>query len=256
MKRISFIIFTILILLKSSFGYATAQAPDYLIQGKDTLALHSNPLEIYFKNNPIKEGIITTRSTGLWRGYIAFFQIIDNKLVVQDIYKEEYFKDSSGKHQEKLTSIYNIVFGENKNFSCNFYDAVLISPSGKLLEYMHMGYSSIYENYNLFEFKNGNFIKEKKLTAEEFTRLKLAHFENFKNTDEYKKMLDETISAFKETDSEMSDMLGGLSKEEIKRKKQNKYLYEKEKEVERIKSAQNFIFLFISDNIKTIDLPN
>ena len=256
MKKISFTILTIFLLLKSNSGFATGQIPDYLIQGKDTLALHSNPLEPYFKNNPIKDGIITMRSSGLWRGYIAYFKIIENKLTVHDIFKYEYVMAESGKHQEKLTSIYDAVFGQNNNFNCDFYNGVLVSPSGKLLNYVHMGYSSTYENYNLFEFKDGNFIKQKKLTAEEFTMLKLAHFENFKKTSEYEKMLDEMINAFKETDSEMSSSLGGLSREEKKRKRKNKYLYEKEKEIEQIKSAQNFIFLFNSDKIKTIDLPN
>lgn len=256
MKKVSFIILTILMLLKCNFGYATGQIPDYLIQGKDTLALHSNPLETYFKDKPLKDEIIKVRSTALWRGYIAYFQIIDNKLVVQDIYKEDYFVDSNGKHQEKLISIYDIVFGEPKNFECNFYNGVLISPSGEMLNYVHMGYSSTYEKYHLFEIKDGNLVKQKNLSTEEFTKLKFQHFEHFKKTSEYKTMLDEMISSFKEMDEDISDSFGGLSKEEKKKIKKNKYLFEKEKEIEQIKSAQNFIFLFTSNNMKTIDLPN
>ena len=256
MKNIYFIILTFLMLLKCNFGYATGQIPDYLIQGKDTLALHSNPLEDYFKNKPLKDEIIKVRSTALWRGYIAYFQIIDNKLVVQDIYKEDYFVDSNGNRQEKLISIYDIVFGEHKNFECDFYNGVLISPSGEMLNYVHMGYSSTYENYHLFEIKEGNLVKQKNLSANEFTKLKLQHFEQFKKTGEYKTMLDEMISSFNEMDKDISDSIGGLSKEEKKKRRKNKYLFDKEKEMEQIKSAQNFIFLFTSNNIKTIDLPN
>lgn len=243
-------------LLKCNFGYATGQIPDYLIQGKDTLALHSNPLEAYFKDKPLKDEIINETSTALWRGYIAYFQIIDNKLVVQDIYKQDYFVDSNGKNQGKLTSIYDIVFGQRKNFECDFYNGVLISPSGEILNYVHMGYSSTYENYHLFEIKDGNLVKQEKLSAEEFTKLKWQHFEHFKKTNEYKTMLDEMISSSKEMDENISNSFGGLSEEDKKKKRKNKYLFEKEKEIEQLKSVQNFIFLITADIIKTIDLPN
>ena len=61
---------------------ATAQAPDYLIIEKDTLKLHCNPLETYFEKNPLPDNTFTTISTGLWRGYIAYFKIKNNKLIL------------------------------------------------------------------------------------------------------------------------------------------------------------------------------
>lgn len=252
-KQLCFFLFFLLSTLKIS---ATGQVPDYLIQGKDTLAIHANPLEPYFKKNPIKDGLITSFNTANWRGYIAYFKIENNKLVVHDLYKEEYREDGKGSTQRKLISIYSDVFGEIKDFECNFYNGVLICPYGKLINYVHMGYSSTYENYHLIEINQGNFIKEVKVTAEEFTQLKFKHFEKFKQTEEYKKMLEETINLVKESDKHIQSEFKDLEKEEKKRKKQNKYLYEKEKEMERLKSAENFIFIFTTDNIKTIDIPN
>ena len=83
---------------------ATAQAPDYLIIEKDTLKLHCNPLETYFEKNPLPDNTFTTISTGLWRGYIAYFKIKNNKLIVDNIYKIRYYKDDQGNHKEELIS--------------------------------------------------------------------------------------------------------------------------------------------------------
>lgn len=240
--------------INSVFG--TGQIPDYLIIEKDTLSLHCNPLESYFKKNPIKEGIITSMSTGLWRGYIAFFEFKNNKLVVQNIYKQNYITNEKGEYKEELISIYNDIFGSVKDFECNFYDGVLICPFGKIIDYVHMGYSSTYENYRLIEIQKGSFIKDVKMNANEFMELKIKHFEKFKQTEEYKKQLEETINTFREMDKNFEKDFGIEDKEAKKRKRKNKYLYEKEKEAEHLKSAQNFIFIFTTNNIKTIDITN
>lgn len=245
-----------LLLLFSSKLSATGQIPDYLIQDKDTIAIQSNPLEEYFKKNPIDKDLITTRSSALWRGYIAFFKIIDNKLILENIYKQNYIEDANGKNTEKLISIYQNIFGNDKNFECSFYNGVLICPYGELVEYVHMGYSSIYENYNLIEIKNGQLVKEQKFKSDEFIKLKVKHYQKFKQSEEYKKMFDEFLKASNEMDKEIENSFGELSKEDKKRKKKNKYLYEKEKEIEKIKMTEQFLFLYISDNIKTIDIDN
>lgn len=253
MKLFNFLLFTLLLL---NFGksFATGQIPDYLITENDTLSLHCNPMESYFEKNPLPENLLAQRSTALWRGYIAYFKIVNNRLVLENIYKEEYYRDEKGNHKEKLISIYGKIFKEDKNFECNFYSGVLICPFGKRIEYVHMGYSSIYENYKLYEIKDGIFQKEKLFSSDEFMELKIKHFEKFKKTEEYKKRLAELIKASKESDKELEKMLGGISDEDKKRKKKNKYLYEKEKEIEEIKMTENFLFLFVSDNIKTIDI--
>jgi hypothetical protein len=249
MKLLKFL-FVFSFVLSFSEVFATAQIPDFLITEKDTIRIQCNPLERYFEKNPIKEGLITNMSTALWRGYIAYFKIIDNQLVVENIYKQEFGKDKNGKHSEKYISIYNDVFGKEKNFYCNFYSGVLICPYGKMIEYIHMGYSSIFENYRLIEINLGEVQKEKTLSDQDFMTLKVRHFEKFKETEEYKIKYDEFMKMTKEID-ESADF---LTEEDKKRKKKNKYLYEKEKEIELKKSTENFLFLFISDNIKTIDV--
>lgn len=252
-KSIFLIVFLIIISINKT--NATAQRPDYLIIENDTLKLQCNPLETYFEKNPLPNDLRIFNS-GLWRGYIAFFKIINSKLVVENLYQPQYLENDKGEHYEKLISIYKKVFGENLNFECNFYSGVLICPRGELLDYVHMGYSSTYENYTLFEINNGNYIKEKQLSNQEFIDLKWKHFQKYKESEEYKKTLAETINSFKESDKELEKEFKDIKKENNKRKKQNKYLYEKEKEIEYRKSAESFLFFFTTNNIKTIDIAN
>lgn len=253
MKSLNFLLITLL-LLKFNVSLATAQIPDYLITENDTLKLHCNPLESYFEKNPLPENTLTSFNSALWRGYIAFFKIKNNKLVVENIYKYEYSTDENGKHQKKMISIYEIAFKNIKNFECNYYTGVLICPYGQLLDYIHIGYSSTYSNYKLYEINEGNYVKEVNLTAQEFTDLKIKHFKKYKESEEYKIKLKETIRTFKEMDEEMESELKEERKEKKKKKKENKYLLEKEKEIEYLKSAENFLFIFTTNNIKTINV--
>jgi hypothetical protein len=88
-----FFAFIILVSVKS---FATAQVPDYLIIDKDTLQIQSNPLEKYFETNPFPQNLMHSVSSANWRGYIAYFKFLDGKLVVENIYKEDYKENSKG----------------------------------------------------------------------------------------------------------------------------------------------------------------
>lgn len=238
------------IFLLSFKSFATSQVPDYLIIKEDTLAIQSNPLEGYFKDHPIPGKLRTSISSANWRGYIAYFKFLDGKLVVENIYKEIYKENSNSKADYLLTSIYKDVFGTNSNFECNYYSGLLICPSGKILQYVHMGYSSIYESYNLIEIKKGVNLKSKKLNAEEFYKFKRDYFKYFKRTEEYK------IKAkdFKETIQ--SDLSNGLYLSEnpgIGRK--NESLKAKEAEFKADKQVDSFMFAFLNDYMKTIEIP-
>ena len=253
MKLFKFFLFTSL-LLNFSKSFATGQIPDYLITENDTLSLHCNPLESYFEENPLPKDLPMSFSTALWRGYIAYFKIVNNKLVVENIYRREYYTDENGDQKRKLTSIYDKVFKDVKNFECNFYSGVLICPSGDLIEYVHMGYSSTYSSYKLYEINQGSYIKDISLTAQEFTDLKIKHFERYKESEEYQKKLKETIQSFKEMEKEMESEFKEIKRENKKRKKEDKQLFEKEKELEYLKSAENFLYVFTTNNIKTIEV--
>jgi hypothetical protein len=236
-------------------SYGTAQAPDYLILGKDTLKIHSNPLESYFEKHPIPRDLITSINSGNWRGYIAYFKFVDNKLVVDNIYKEDYQEPSRKKYNERIISIYKEIFGEKPNFECTFYSGLLVSPYGKLIEYVHMGYASIYEYYELFEINNGLKTNSKKFTGEEFQKFKIDYFNFFKTTEDYKTKLAEYRQMMLETEKSFEETDLYDNKKEKKKPKENKYLKQKELEYKVDKQTNSFMFLFLDDYIKTIEIP-
>ncbi|WPO79470.1 hypothetical protein [Flavobacterium sp. KACC 22761] len=244
-------LFFVFFLLFSFKSFATAQVPDYLIVGKDTLRIQSNPLEGYLKDHPIPENLITSVSSANWRGYIAYFKFLNGKLVVENIYKEDYVEKENGNSSSSLVSIYKEIFGKQKNFECNFYSGLLICPSGKMLQYVHMGYSSLYENYELIEIKNGVNIKSKKFNAEEFQKFKIDYFRYFKHTEEYKSQFKE----FKEMGFQTGSSNSSFLIENPGTGRENKSLKKKEEEFKLEKQIDSFMFLFLNDYIKTIEIP-
>jgi hypothetical protein len=254
MKKLFFLFVCVFFSVK---GFATAQAPDYLIIDKDTLKIHSNPLEQYFIKNPLPQNLITTMSSGNWRGYIAYFKFVDNKLVVENIYKENYQRTEKGERDYSLISIYKAVFGEVQNFPCDFYTGLLICPYGEIVEYVHMGYSSQYENYKLFEIKSGLKSKSKDLTGEAFNQFKLDYYHYFKTTEAYKEKAIEFRKMMIEVDMDLTKPFMEMEEKNKKRApKENKYLKQKEAEFRADKELDSFMFLFLDDYIKTIDIPN
>lgn len=240
------------VFLVSTKSFATAQVPDYLIIDKDTLQIQSNPLEKYFETNPFSSNLIHSVSSANWRGYIAYFKFLEGKLVVENIYKEDYKENSKGETDFFLTSIYKDVFGTNSNFECDFYSGLLICPLGNMIEYVHMGYSSLYENYNLIEIKNGINIKSKKITGKEFQKFKIDYFKYYKRTEEYKLKVKEfkenSEGEFSKSNSIFLIANPGIGKE-------NKSLTQKEAEFRADKQIDSFMFAFLSDYMKTIEIP-
>jgi len=237
---------------------ATSQTPDYLLLEKDTLFMHSNPLEDYFKRTPLPANLQKISSSGNWRGYIAYFKFVDNKLVVENIYIEDYKKISNKETKFFLTSIYKDVFGETENFSCDFYSGLLICPYGELVRYVHMGYSSTYEFYKLFEIKQGENLKNKQLTGDEFIAYKVEYYKYFKTTEEFrisKEKLQEASKEVAEMSGEISNGFDRTSKKKKRKPKENIYLKQKEEEYKSNKMLDSFMFYSSNDFMKTIDIP-
>lgn len=131
------------ITLISSQVFATSQYGDILIDGKDTVEIYSNPLEVYLENKKsrtINGYDLKMTSTACYRGYLATWELKNDSLFLIEIrngcssldnMEPEYFnlKDEFGS---------DIVFA-------NWVTQVLYIPCGDLLKYIHAGYSSIFE---------------------------------------------------------------------------------------------------------------
>ena len=127
-------------------------------------------------------------STALWRGYVAYFEIIDEQLFLTDIKIEVSDEDSKDDYETKWISAFKQVFPDKEKVKIDWYTGILILPHGKMVEYVHMGYASSYENYIILEIDKGVLKKEKKFNIKEFEVFKERQFTEFKKTDEYKKL--------------------------------------------------------------------
>ncbi|UUV20766.1 hypothetical protein [Paenimyroides aestuarii] len=176
----------ILVILLSVFSFAkvfaTAQYPDRIVFNNKEYSLLTNPLEKYFEKNEDKRPKGGVMSTALWRGYVATFEIIENQLYVKDI-KIQIWNEKSDDTEWK--SVINEVFPKTEDRKIDWFNGLLTLPYGELINYVHMGYGSTYENYIIIEIEKGKYIKSKDLNFKEYENLKEKQFEAYKKSNEY-----------------------------------------------------------------------
>ena len=184
-----------IILILLTFGISkaesiiTAQYPDKIIYNGKEFNLNSNPLEPYFDKNP--ENRPSMVSTALWRGYVGYFEIIENELYLTDMKIPVSYTDKDGSYKQKWRSIYRLYFPKQKKVKIDWFSGILILPHGKLIDYVHQGYASTYSKYWLLEIENGIFNEARNYNNKEFVKFKKRQFEVFEKTEEYKKLYTE-----------------------------------------------------------------
>ncbi|CAM1363284.1 conserved protein of unknown function [Tenacibaculum soleae] len=189
MKKAFLLILTICTIgLSKAENKITAQYPDKITFKGIEYNLNSNPMELYFEKFPDKRPKGGMMSTALWRGYIAYFEIIDKQLFLTDIKIEVSDKDSNDEFDTVWISAFKQVFPKRKKVKIDWYTGILILPHGKMVEYVHMGYASTYSKYWLLEIDKGNFNEARKYKNKEFVKFKKRQFEKFEKTEEYKKL--------------------------------------------------------------------
>jgi len=94
----------------------TVQHPDKIIYKGKEYDLETNPLESYFSRFPHKLPESECWCSGLWRGYVATFEIMDNQLFLKDIeiMLSGYTKDEQGIYHIRWKSVMNDVFPNHK----------------------------------------------------------------------------------------------------------------------------------------------
>lgn len=186
MKRL---LLTIILTLFSGLKvFATAQFPDKINYNGKEYNLNSNPLEVYFEKNPNKRPKSEVRSSALWRGYVATFEIIDNQLFLKDIEIQYRDTTSKGSNNSNWKSVLNEVFADQKNIQVDWYTGLLVLPQGKVVNYAHMGYGSTYQHYTILELNKGVLTQEKQFKRKAYEKFKEKQFQVFKQTEDYHKM--------------------------------------------------------------------
>jgi hypothetical protein len=149
-------ILTLLFLATSSFkSFGTGQIADILIYNADTFAIFSNPLEQLSNIETLRPILFGDKqgchSTACWRGYKAEWEIINKELYLVGIYSCCFYED---KIKANLIDLFGSKCKQGK-VKADWVTGKMLSPQGKLLYYVHMGYGSLYEKEVVYEFENG-----------------------------------------------------------------------------------------------------
>jgi len=186
--------------------FATSQFPDRIIYKGEKYALNCNPLEDFFNNNLGKRPNKGSFCTGLLRGYVGTFEISDNQLLLKDI--EIIVPDTLNKKTDvKSVSVIKEIFPTQDIINVDWFSGLLVIPYGKVVNYVHMGYASTYENYYLLEINKGKLIKERKLNSKQYDQFRENQFQAFKKTNEYKKQKEELQKSKKYSDDFIDSFL-------------------------------------------------
>ncbi len=162
LKFVSCVIFT---LMFSSVALATGQEPDVLIYQGKTYNLFSNPLESFYKNEDerpaFKVAPNVLSSTSNWRGYVATWEIRGDLLYLTNI--DSWicnFQEFIAKKCKKadLKEMFGEKYGDGRVLA-DWFSEELRVPDGKMLEYVHMGYGSVYEREIVISVEKGKVIK-------------------------------------------------------------------------------------------------
>jgi hypothetical protein len=178
---------------------ATGQVSDRIrIAGKE-FPLLANPLEDYYTSEREKERpYFPSPGTSNWRGYVATWEIRDRRLnmvgisamrlvrpptpeeIEQEYNKRKGMPGWTPYDPKKQYSLIRLVLQGEKNrwapyelkdlfptqildgrVFASWYSGELRVPEGKLLQYVHMGYGSVYERERFIQVKAGVVVSER-----------------------------------------------------------------------------------------------
>ena len=166
----------------------TTQIPDILIYNGKEYRLLNYLMETYFDKNPNMRPKIEQCSTGLYRGYIATFEIKDNQLFLKDFVIMDDKKDENGKWKTGWKSIINEVFPNQEYIKVNWIIGLIEVVSGEKNDWIKHSFDFDFDYYIVFEIDEGNLNKEKWFERKEYEIFKENQFQAFKETDEYRRL--------------------------------------------------------------------
>ncbi len=130
----------------------TAQVPEVLYYDNQKLSMCSVPLMDYFTLANI-EPKFRVDCTALWRGYVGTWEIIDGRLYLIGI--EGHFENGN---EVNLSSIFPEF--PDRVFA-HWYSGKIRAPRGELIDYVHGGFASVYEQDIIFKVKKGMIVDTK-----------------------------------------------------------------------------------------------
>lgn len=124
----------------------TAQFPERLLYEGKEHSMCEEPLSVYFQLSGIYPDLADV-STALWRKYVGSWEIRNDRL-----YLVGFEATNADGSQADLETLFP---GFPERVFAHWYSGTLRLPEGKLLNYVHMGYSSTYERDRLISIRLG-----------------------------------------------------------------------------------------------------
>lgn len=164
---------------------ATAQMSDLLIVDGKEFSLNTNPLETQLELKQWKPPEEARISTANWRGYIATWEIKNGKLFLKEVTIR--VADPNDEHGDLAKPITSEIFPGMTEVFASWYTGALIVPDGKMTRYVHMGYGSSFDHYQVFRVRAGEVVERLSMTGREFETYKEIKFAAFRKTENYAK---------------------------------------------------------------------
>ncbi len=141
----------------------TAQTSDGLLYQGQSFSLAGEPLYSWLTKRR-KQPRFKRRSTACSRGYVASWEIIDERLYLVGIRGRLVDGRSPNLENERDATLAELFPESPDRVFANWFSDELRCPSGRLLGYVHSGYSSVYEFDMFLRFRQGVLIEKQTVT--------------------------------------------------------------------------------------------
>lgn len=195
--------------LAPGLARATAQVPETLIIEGKSYYLETNPLSAWIKAHPERKLPRGSMVTSNWRGYVGTWEIKGGKLWLRKV-SVEFNRNTARRPDLKFPDPPDVskckpqsadywecdqtadLFPEGGDILARWYSGTLIIPTGKLVQYVHMGYGSTYSKYLVVWVRKGEVTRQLELDDKQFMELRRERFKLFQKTQTYRDQIEQT----------------------------------------------------------------
>ena len=164
------VLFILIILACSNFAMATEQMPDYLYYENKKLALHTgwghpSPLQTYYSQNNL-DYPFAMLSTANYRGHVAIWKIVDNKLYLKEIkIREELYTPKEYNISSKADSL-----NRNNSVFADWFSGMITCREKENSYYFYVRYGEV---LNIQILSKKDYKKISKITEKDTSNHKL-----------------------------------------------------------------------------------
>jgi hypothetical protein len=181
----------VVLMLSPLIAFSTAQRGDILVLKGKKYSIFTNPLRPFLDRNPGRLPESNIISTSNWRGYVATWEVKNDRLVLTDVgMLQSVGKPNEVSPSTEIRSVMAKMFPDQNEVLADWFTGNIIIPDGELVSYVHMGYASTYSKYIILQIKNGVITRNWTSENAEFIKFRDAQFAAFKKTDRYRNAMD------------------------------------------------------------------